>query len=579
MHRPPTAGSIYTDQKCEALGATDRRARPRARCGAGRGIAATGTRLYRGGCARTLQDLVFEITAAIDAQDANRLSGLYHWVGMSGSGGQRGDGSAGRDRAAAAGRHRAGLARARRPTRRSSPARPRCRARRRAARRSALRLEQTLANGSTPSQHGARPAAPLRAAGGSACRPSGRRATGAPFPRQSRLRPHDPRMQLPRMDLAQRRDQALGRRHHARHVARAALRLVGVRGHPQLRDAATARRSSASPTTPGACSPRRRSTTWRSRTRSTSINAACRDGAQGERPRQGLPAPGRVPRPRRLRPVGRHADRRRGRGLADGRRTSATACSSRASTPACRAGSASRPTPSPPAPRPAAITCPASWSRAKRAASASAKASRWRRPACSAKAPARTCSWCSTARCTPRRSAPRCSTASPATRSSRLARDDGIEVVERDLPREYLYLCDELFMCGTAAEITPIRSVDGRQVGAGKRGPADAAHAGAVLRPVRRHARRTSTAGSNRCNADCCTRVGGLDPACTPAQRCAERERRHHAALVARAPRARPSRTARTGGARSTGRCRRPANARRGCRDSRARTGARRLPA
>ncbi|TCZ84660.1 branched-chain amino acid transaminase [Lysobacter sp. N42] len=52
-----------------------------------------------------------------------------------------------------------------------------------------------------------------------------------------------------------------------------------------------------------------------------------------------------------------------------------------------------------------------------------------------------------------------------------LARDAGIDVVERDLPREYLYLCDELFMCGTAAEITPIRSVDGRQVGAGKPGP------------------------------------------------------------------------------------------------------------
>ena len=48
-----------------------------------------------------------------------------------------------------------------------------------------------------------------------------------------------------------------------------------------------------------------------------------------------------------------------------------------------------------------------------------------------------------------------------------LAKANGIEVVERDIPREYLYLCDELFMCGTAAEITPIRSVDGRQVGAG----------------------------------------------------------------------------------------------------------------
>ncbi len=52
-----------------------------------------------------------------------------------------------------------------------------------------------------------------------------------------------------------------------------------------------------------------------------------------------------------------------------------------------------------------------------------------------------------------------------------LARDAGLKVVERDLPREYLYLCDELFMCGTAAEVTPIRSVDGREVGAGKPGP------------------------------------------------------------------------------------------------------------
>ncbi|MFO1517708.1 MAG: branched-chain amino acid transaminase [Lysobacterales bacterium] len=55
-----------------------------------------------------------------------------------------------------------------------------------------------------------------------------------------------------------------------------------------------------------------------------------------------------------------------------------------------------------------------------------------------------------------------------------LARDAGIDVVERDLPREYLYLCDELFMCGTAAEITPIRSVDGKPVGSGKPGPVTA---------------------------------------------------------------------------------------------------------
>src|SRR6187402_650303 len=39
-----------------------------------------------------------------------------------------------------------------------------------------------------------------------------------------------------------------------------------------------------------------------------------------------------------------------------------------------------------------------------------------------------------------------------------LATDTGIGVVERQLPREYLYFADEIFMCGTAAEITPIRS-------------------------------------------------------------------------------------------------------------------------
>jgi branched-chain amino acid aminotransferase len=44
-------------------------------------------------------------------------------------------------------------------------------------------------------------------------------------------------------------------------------------------------------------------------------------------------------------------------------------------------------------------------------------------------------------------------------------------VVERDLPREYLYLADEIFMCGTAAEVTPICAIDGKQVGNGEGGP------------------------------------------------------------------------------------------------------------
>jgi branched-chain amino acid aminotransferase len=53
----------------------------------------------------------------------------------------------------------------------------------------------------------------------------------------------------------------------------------------------------------------------------------------------------------------------------------------------------------------------------------------------------------------------------------RLARDLGFEVREQTLPREFLYVADELFFCGTAAEITPIRSVDRLPVGPGKPGP------------------------------------------------------------------------------------------------------------
>lgn len=52
-----------------------------------------------------------------------------------------------------------------------------------------------------------------------------------------------------------------------------------------------------------------------------------------------------------------------------------------------------------------------------------------------------------------------------------LAGDLGIEVEERDLPREALYAADEVFMTGTAVEITPVRSVDRKPVGSGKPGP------------------------------------------------------------------------------------------------------------
>lgn len=52
-----------------------------------------------------------------------------------------------------------------------------------------------------------------------------------------------------------------------------------------------------------------------------------------------------------------------------------------------------------------------------------------------------------------------------------LAKELGYEVREEPLPRELLYYADEVFFCGTAAEITPVRSVDRIPVGAGKRGP------------------------------------------------------------------------------------------------------------
>jgi branched-chain amino acid aminotransferase len=56
-----------------------------------------------------------------------------------------------------------------------------------------------------------------------------------------------------------------------------------------------------------------------------------------------------------------------------------------------------------------------------------------------------------------------------------LAKDLGYKVNEGDIPREMLYVSDEVFFVGTAAEITPIRSVDKIQIGAGRRGPVTAA--------------------------------------------------------------------------------------------------------
>jgi branched-chain amino acid aminotransferase len=53
----------------------------------------------------------------------------------------------------------------------------------------------------------------------------------------------------------------------------------------------------------------------------------------------------------------------------------------------------------------------------------------------------------------------------------KICADLGIPLIEQAIPREMLYIADEVFFSGTAAEITPIRSVDRIKVGAGERGP------------------------------------------------------------------------------------------------------------
>lgn len=67
-------GTIYTDRPCADVDATERLPRE--------GAAAT-HRPYRGGCARTLQDLIYTVTSAIDARDPNQLATAYHWAGLS----------------------------------------------------------------------------------------------------------------------------------------------------------------------------------------------------------------------------------------------------------------------------------------------------------------------------------------------------------------------------------------------------------------------------------------------------------------------------------------------------------------
>jgi hypothetical protein len=73
----PGGAVVFTDHECSEIGAQEQAARPAS-------PAASNRTAYRG-CARTVHDLMYEMTSAFDAHDANRLAGVYHWAGMSGS--------------------------------------------------------------------------------------------------------------------------------------------------------------------------------------------------------------------------------------------------------------------------------------------------------------------------------------------------------------------------------------------------------------------------------------------------------------------------------------------------------------
>ena len=77
----PGGSTIYTDRPCDSLGTT-------ARVPRGTGASHLGG-ARRGGCARSMQELIQEITNAIDTRDVNRLGAVYHWPGHSPESGYR----------------------------------------------------------------------------------------------------------------------------------------------------------------------------------------------------------------------------------------------------------------------------------------------------------------------------------------------------------------------------------------------------------------------------------------------------------------------------------------------------------
>jgi hypothetical protein len=72
----------------------------------------------------------------------------------------------------------------------------------------------------------------------------------------------------------------------------------------------------------------------------------------------------------------------------------------------------------------------------------------------------------------------------------RIARDKGINVVEQPFTRDELYIADEAFLTGTAAEVTPVREVDDRTIGSGGRGPVTTSIQAAYFDAVRGRERK-----------------------------------------------------------------------------------------
>jgi hypothetical protein len=75
VHRCALAdgGTVFTDRRCELIGGTERTATT---------ASAAQLRSYRPACPRTLRDLAFEVSSAVESHDVNRLAGVYLWTGM-----------------------------------------------------------------------------------------------------------------------------------------------------------------------------------------------------------------------------------------------------------------------------------------------------------------------------------------------------------------------------------------------------------------------------------------------------------------------------------------------------------------